>query len=183
MTKIRFDDDEVILAELSPSRRSIVFPVLELILVTGVVWLLIGLIDAYLADQALATTGVVPGNPGEVADLPGVSGTASAAVWGRRFLLVLWVWAAWRRCLRHLIRRQRSRIILTDRRLVTASGDWRSRVTDIPLAQVAEVRQRGRTVTVWVRGQYRPFRLTDVPFAATVTDMLAARTVVPDQYR
>lgn len=173
--KIRFDQGEVILAELSPSRRSVVFPVLELILATGVVWLLIGLLDAHLASVATAAVGQVPGNLGEVPDLPGVGGSATAALRGRRVLLVVWAWIAWRRCVRHLVFRQRSRIILTDRRLITASGDWRSRVAEIPWSEVTEVRQRGSTVNVWTRGYRAPFRLVDVPYAGEVAAMVKER--------
>lgn len=177
MPKIRFDRGEVILAELSPSRRSVIFPVLELILATGVVWLLIGLLDAHLADEAVRVAGHVPDNLAEVPGFAGVAGSASAALWGRRVLLVVWVWVAWRRCVRHLVFRQRSRIILTDRRLVTASGDWRSRVMDIPLDEVTEVRQRGSTVNVWTRGSRVPVRLADVPYAADVAAMVDERIV------
>ncbi|WP_297005061.1 PH domain-containing protein [uncultured Corynebacterium sp.] len=177
MAKVHFDLGEVVLAELSPSRRSVIFPVLELILATGIVWLLIGLLDAHLADEAVRVVGHVPDNLAVVPGLDGVAGTTSAALWGRRLLLLVWVWAAWRRCLRHLVFRQRSRIILTDRRLVTASGDWRSRVLDIPLDQVTEVRQRGGTVSVWTRGSRVPVRLTDVPYAADVAAMVDERIV------
>jgi hypothetical protein len=177
MPKVRFERGEVILAELSPSRRSVIFPVLELILATGVVWLLIGLLDAHLTDEAVRVAGYVPDNLAEVPGLPGAAGTATAALWGRRVLLIVWVWIAWRRCIRYLLFRQRSRIILTDRRLVTASGDWRSRVVEIPLDQIVEVRQRGSTVNVWTRGYRVPVRLADVPYAADVAAMVDERIV------
>ena len=175
MAKIRFERGEGILAELSPSRRSILFPVLELVLATGVVWLLVGLLDAHLVDLA-TSSGFVPEHLSEVPDIPGVDGSATAALWGRRLLLVLWVWIAWRRCIRQLIFRQRSRIILTDRRLLTVTGHWRSRIGEVPLDQIVEVRRRGGTVSVWTRGYRAPLRLVDVPFAARFTAMLAERT-------
>lgn len=177
MAKIRFDRGEMILAELSPSRRSIIFPVLELILVTGGVWLLIGLLDAHLAALATAAVGYVPGDVGDIPGLPGVDVSAIAALWARRVLLVIWVWLAWRRCIRHLLFRQRSRIILTDRRLITASGDWRSRVIELPVSQIAEVAHSGSTVSVWIRGYREPMRLTDVPYADELTRMIGARIV------
>lgn len=177
MPKIRFDDGEVILAELSPSRKSLIFPVLELILATGVAWLLIGLVDAHLAMVATNAVGTVPSNLGTVPGLPGVDTSALPALWARRILLIIWVWIAWRRCLRHMLFRQRSRIILTDRRLITASGDWRSRVMEIPVDQVVEVNQHGGMLSVWTRGHHAPCELKDVPHAAKVAEMLSARIV------
>ena len=177
MPKIRFDRGEVILAELSPSRRSVLFPVLELILATGVVWLLIGLLDTYLVDAAVDAAGVAPDRLTDIPAVPGVDAAVTAALWVRRLLLVLWVIVAWRRCLRHLVFRQRSRMILTDRRLITASGQWRSRITEIPLDQVVEVSQHRGTVSVWARGYRAPVRLTDVPYAAQFAAMLSERSV------
>lgn len=177
MPKIRFDDGEVILAELSPSRKSLIFPVLELILATGVAWLLIGLVDAHLAMVATNAIGTVPDNLGTVPDLPEVDATALPALWGRRLILIGWVWIAWRRCLRPMLFRQRSRIILSDRRLITATGNWRSRVMEIPLDQLVEVDQNGGTITVWTRGHHAPCQLLDVPNAAQVAEMLSARIV------
>lgn len=175
MSKIRFGAGEVILADLSPSRRSVVFPVLELILVTGVLWLGVGALDAHLATVAVTAAGYVPENLGTVPDLPGAAGTALPALWGRRVLLVLWVWAAWRRCVRQLVFRHRSRIILTDRRLITASGAWRSTVGEIPLTEIVDVRHRGGTVQVWTRGYRVPLRLPDVPWAGEFAAMLNTR--------
>ncbi|WP_130839588.1 hypothetical protein [Corynebacterium neomassiliense] len=175
MSKIRFAPEEVILADLSPSRRSVVFPVLELVLVTGVVWMLVGLLDAHLAGAAVTAVGYYPGNPALVPGLPGVSSTALPALWCRRILLVLWVWVAWRRSLRRLVHRQRCRIILTDLRLVTASGDWRSRIGEVPLGSVVDARRRGRAVEVLTRFDRRPLRLVDVPYAAEFVAMLRAQ--------
>ena len=176
MPKIRFARDEQILAELSPTRRSVVMPVIELVLVTGIAWLGVGLLDAHLAHLAENALGYVPGR---ISDVPRLVQDASATptLWARRILLVAWVWLAWRRCGRFLLYRQRSRMILTDRRLITATGHMRSRIGEIPLDQIVEVTQRGTTVDVWPRGGGRPLRLTDVPFAARFARMVSERIV------
>ena len=148
MPKIRFDPDEEVLAELSPSRKSTVFPVLEFVVITGVVWLGVGLVDSYLADLARQWLGYVPESIASVPDLVGEqdAGAATAALWGRRALLVAWVWLSWRRCLRHLLFRSRSRMILTDRRLVTATGHMRSQIGEVPLSHIVDVRHQGSDV-------------------------------------
>ncbi|MGO1948733.1 MAG: hypothetical protein ACTH1D_03815 [Mycobacteriaceae bacterium] len=180
MPKIRFARDEEVLAELSPSRRSTLYPVLEFVVITGIVWLGIGLVDAYLADLATRWQGFVPPNIAEVPDLVGSedSGTATAAVWGRRLLLVVWVWLSWRRCVRHLLFRSRSRMILTDRRLVTATGHMRSQVGEVPMAQVVDVRHKGSDVAVYLRGGGRPLVLRDVPYAKRFTRLVRSRIPV-----
>jgi hypothetical protein len=174
--KIRFAPDERILAELSPTRRSTVMPLVELVLLTGIAWLGIGLLDAHLAHIAETTLGYVPENITRVPELV-ADGGATATLWGRRLLLLAWLWLAWRRCGRFLLYRQRSRMILTDRRLITATGHLRSRIGEIPLDQIGDVTRRGTTVDVWPRGGGRPLRLTDVPFAARFTRMVSDRIV------
>ncbi|HIW92201.1 MAG TPA: hypothetical protein H9870_11135 [Candidatus Corynebacterium avicola] len=180
MPKIRFDPDEEVLAELSPSRRSTMFPVLEFVVITGVVWLGIGLLDAYLANVATQWLGYVPEKVTTVPDLiEGQDvGGATAAVWGRRALLVAWAWLSWRRCLRHLLFRFRSRMILTDRRLVTATGHLRSQIGEVPLSHIAEVRHRGSDVSVYLRGGGRPLVLRDVPFTKKFAKLLRSRIPV-----
>lgn len=180
MPKIRFSPDEEVLAELSPSRRSTVFPVLELMVITAVVWLAVGLIDSYLGGLAVNWVGYVPGNIGAVPQfLDGSDATmATAALWGRRLLLVAWVWLSWRRCLRHLLFRARSRMILTDRRLITATGHLRSHIGEVPLAQVADVSVRGTDVRVFLRGGGQPVLLRDVPHARRFGRMVSYRIPV-----
>jgi hypothetical protein len=177
MPRIRFAPDEEVLAELSPSRKSTLFPVLEFAVITGIVWLGIGLIDSYLADLSQQWQGYVPSNIADVPDLVGESDTtmATAAVWGRRALLVAWVWLSWRRCLRHLLFRTRSRMILTDRRLLTATGHLRSHIGEVPLAQVADVRHQGSDVTVYLRGGGRPLVLRDVPYTRKFARLMRSR--------
>lgn len=180
MPKIRFDPDEEVLAELSPSRKSTVFPVLEFVVITGVVWLGVGLVDSYLADLARQWLGYVPESIASVPDLVGEqdAGAATAALWGRRALLVAWVWLSWRRCLRHLLFRSRSRMILTDRRLVTATGHMRSQLGEVPLSHIVDVRHQGSDVEVYLRGGGRPLVLRDVPSTRKFVKLLRSRIPV-----
>lgn len=142
MAKVTFDPHEVLLAELSPSRRSVFFPVLELLLVTGIIWMGIGFLDS--GDFSLP-------QPQDM--------------WVRRILLLLWVWLAWRRCIKHLIFRSRSRMVLTDQRLITATGHLRSQIAQIPLANIVDARAQGGDVAVYVAGARVPIILHSVPQA------------------
>ncbi|MDN5581768.1 MAG: PH domain-containing protein [Corynebacterium sp.] len=180
MPKIQFAPDEQVFAELSPSRRSTLFPVLELIVITGLVWMVVGLLDSYLGGLATTWVGYVPDNIGDVPLLVGESdaSTATAALWARRALLVLWVWLAWRRCLRHLLFRHRSRMMLTDRRLITATGHLRSQVGEVPLGQIVDVSAHKSEVRVFLRGGGRPLVLRDVPYARRFARMVRSRIPV-----
>ncbi|WP_312977924.1 hypothetical protein [Corynebacterium sp.] len=180
MPKINFAPDEEVLAELSPSRRSTLFPVLELVVITGVVWLAVGLLDSYLGSLATTWVGYVPDNIADVPRLVGESdtATATAAVWGRRIVLVAWVWLSWRRCLRHLLFRTRSRMILTDSRLITATGHMRSHIGEVPLAQIVDVRVHKSEVRVFLRGGGRPLVLRDVPYAKRFARLVHSRIPV-----
>lgn len=171
MSKVRFEPGEVVLAELSPSRRSAFFPILRLVLITGLIWMAIGLIDGHLASEATRLLGYEPNPLTMVGELTRNDALISL-VWGRRALLVLWVILAWRQCIRHLIYRQRSRMVLTDQRLITATGHWRSDIAQVPLAHIVDARQRGQEVSVYVVGARMPVVLRQVPHARKFTKLL-----------
>lgn len=178
MSKVVFDPDEPVLAELSPTRRSVIFPVLELLLITGLIWLGIGGIDRYFASVAMTNVGY------EFTPLSDVrfyvnDPLLTPMLWLRRGLVVLWLWLAWRRCIRHLIYRARSRMVLTDRRLITASGHVRSRIAEIPMYAIMDARSTGSTVSIFVVGQRMPVVLQSVPQAKKFARLV--RTIVKDR--
>ena len=166
MSKITFDPGEQVLAELSPARRSMFFPVLRLLLWTGLFWMGIGALDQYVATNAL--------------DAPSVE----AFLGLRRGLLLLWLIVCWRRCVRHLIFRARSRMLLTDRRLITATGHVRSRIGQIPLANVVDCRSHRGDVAVYVAGARVPLVLHSVPYTRKFERLLKSqlRRVGPGNY-
>mgnify|MGYP000049970448 FL=1 len=157
MSKITFDPDEQILAELSPARRSMFFPVLRLLVWTGLFWMGIGALDQYMATHAL--------------DAP----TVDSFTWLRRGLLLLWLIVCWRRCVRHLVFRARSRMLLTDRRLITASGHVRSRIGQIPLANIVDCRAYRGDVAVYVAGARVPLVLHSVPYTRKFERLLKSQ--------
>lgn len=173
MAKVRFEPNEVVLAELSPSRRAAFFPIVELVLITGLIWMAIGMIDGHLAGEAVKFLGYEPHPLTKAGELTR-DDTLISLVWGRRALLVLWAILAWRRCIRHLIYRQRSRMVLTDQRLITATGHLRSHIAQVPLAHIVDARQRGQEVSVYVAGTRMPVVLRQVPHAKKFTKLLRA---------
>lgn len=173
--KITIEPGEKVLAELSPNRRSLTFPVLELLLITGVVWILIGMLDHYLDTEAARQLGyslTVPSHLANVIDDPAYQ----AAQWGRRGLILLWLFLAWRRCGRQMIYRTRSRMLLTTERLITASGHWRSHTAQVPLSYIVDARAKGSTVSVFVMGTRNPIVLQDVPFAKRFVRLIRSHT-------
>lgn len=173
--KITFEPGEEILAELSPNRRSLLFPVIELLLITGVIWVLIGLIDNYFDSEALYHLGYalpVPSQLPNLIDDP----TYLVAQWGRRGLVVLWIFLAWRRCGKQMVFRARSRMVLTNERLITATGHWRSQTAQVPLEYIVDARAKGSTVSVYVMGTRNPIVLRDVPFAKRFVRLIRSYT-------
>lgn len=172
MPKVSFEPDEALLADLSPKRRSVLFPVLELIVITGLVWLGIGAIDAHFDSVARATFGTVYSPSSYVSTMLPQDQTLVALLWARRLLLVAWVWMAWRRCIRHLVFRARSRMMLTNQRLITATGHLRSDIAQIPLGHVVDARHRGSDVAVYTMGARLPIVLHNVPKAKKFVRLL-----------
>lgn len=152
MAKLSFAPEETLLADLSPQRSTMAYPVLELILITGVIWLGIGALDAYISTAA--------GN-----ELPVLR-------WLRISLLVAWIVFAWRRCIRHLLFRHRSRMMLTNQRLITASGHLRSQIAEVPLAHIVDARNRGSQVWIYTMGARVPLVMHNVPKAKKFVRLL-----------
>ncbi|KAB3522951.1 hypothetical protein GC425_03680 [Corynebacterium sp. zg254] len=175
MTKISFDPDERVLAELSPSRRSLLFPVLEMLLITGLIWLCIGLIDDHFIKVSTLAFGYHMSPPSAVVNFLD-NPELVPLLWTRRGLLVLWVWLAWRRCIKDMIYRHRARIIVTDRRVIVASGHLRSRIDTIPMHQIVDARARGSKLDIYIVGARMPYHLVDVPHAKRITTMIHQRT-------
>lgn len=161
----RVAPDERRLADVNPTRRTVFFPFLELILATGLIWLAIGMIDRFLATVGYDSPSIVMATAPESA--------YAWLVWGRRGLLLLWVLWGWRRCIRFFLYRRRTRAILTTHRLLTLSGEWRRRVVDIPLEEIAEARlgRRG-SVEIYIRGARDPYVLQSMPRARRFVELV-----------
>lgn len=87
--EFRIGEDEVVLADVTAPLSTLMFPLLELIVITGISWIAIGWMDTHQADPTLRN--------------------ALVAFWG---VLALWrfVWP--------VIRARRRRFVVTDRRVL-----------------------------------------------------------------
>ncbi|ALC05172.1 membrane protein [Corynebacterium deserti GIMN1.010] len=139
--------------DLTSPLSAMLFPILELIVITGICWMGIGFLD----------------------QLPGLDGTnpADAFPEGTRNLIVL-IWAvlaAWRFGL-PLIRQRRFRVILSDRKLLIRRAGLRTGWDSIPLSYVQRVQRRRNSLIINVGGHHRPYVINQVPKARKVEAML-----------
>ena len=139
--------------DLTSSLSGMLFPVLELIIITGVCWIGIGFLD-----QLPAWDG---SNPAD--QFPAGS---------RDLLLLLWAGLSFWRFGLPLIRQRRFRVILTDRKLLVRPAGLRTGYDSIPLTYVQGVQRRRNTLTVGVGGQPRPYVIDNVPKARKVESIL-----------
>lgn len=146
----RMSDNEEVLFDLNPAFGRLFMPLMELILVTGVVWLLVGFIDGPYIGSG---------------DLMGV----------RTMLLIGWVvMIAWRVGL-PVARWLRERIVVTDEQLIVRDG---SRVRAIPLRAIRAVDRKGSEVRIRASGA-PPVVLYDVPSARKISRILEHRSRDP----
>lgn len=138
MSLLRLGPNEIVRADMTAPARTLVFPFLELVLITGVCWIGIG----YLDQPGLAVDPVL-----------------------RNAVVGLWaVLAVWRFVL-PLLRARRQRFVVTDRRIIARAGTFRSRVDSIPLRDVHFVRRYRTGLSVSIYGHDRPLYFADVPRA------------------
>lgn len=149
----RVTSEERIYVDLTSPLSAMLFPVLELIIITGICWMGIGYFDR-LPDMF----GYVP-----AMDFP--PGT-------RDLILGVWVALGLWRFLLPLIRQRRFRITVTDRKLLVRPSGLRSRYDSIPLSYMQGVQRRRKTLILGVGGQSRPYVVNDVPKVKKVESVL-----------
>lgn len=125
-------EDETILADVTAPLSGMVFPLLELIVITGVSWIAIGWMDV--------TPGIEP-----------VIRNAVVLLWA---LLVLW------RFVVPLVRNRRRRVIVTDKRLLARGRT--GAVDSIPHRQIHSARRDNGGLTVAIYGYERPIHFEQV---------------------
>ena len=121
--------------------RALVVPAAELIAITGLVWILLGYIDA--------------GNLPVSTDV-------------RNWIVALWAAFAGLRFAFSIIRIRRRRIILTNARLLVRSPGLRGVLTEIPLHTIREMYRHRGTISLSIHGHDRLLVLTKVPKAKKV---------------
>lgn len=119
-------EDEVVLADVSAPISTLVFPLLEAVVITGVVWIALGWFDVNFELDPLVRNLVVLG-------------------W---VLLVLW------RFIVPVTRARRRRFVVTDRRVLSRGP--RGAVDSIPRQHIHSARKTGGGISLAVYGFERP---------------------------
>ena len=145
--KVRFqlEEGELVLADVTSPLSSLIFPLLELVLVTGVAWIAIGWMDVTPAVGVAARNALV-------------------GVWA---LLVLW------RFVLPVVRARRRRLVVTDRRVLVRGP--RGAVDSIPHRQIHSARRAKGGLDIAVHGFGRPLHYESVGKAKQVERLINGR--------
>ncbi|GAB3942003.1 hypothetical protein GCM10028828_07800 [Corynebacterium tapiri] len=146
---------EQVRADLTSSPRVMVFPVIELVATTGLLWMAIGFLDS-------------PASP-----FPDQL---------RNLFVVAWMLAVLLRFVVPLVRARRRRFIVTNRRVIARQAQLRGRVDSIPFADIHSVRRRKGGLSVAILGQPAPLFYPEVPKSRRVEEMIN-RSLPPRLYR
>lgn len=141
----RLGPGERVRADMTSPPGTVVFPFLEAVVTTGLVWMAVGYLDG----------------PGSMIDP--LLRNALVAVWA-----VLLVW----RFLLPVVRERRRRFIVTDRRIIARAPSLKSRVDSIPLRDVHSVRRHKGGISVAVFGLDRPLYFPSVPRGKKVEGLI-----------
>lgn len=142
MAKIKLGRGEVVLADMAPPMRGLVFPFLELIIATALSWMVVGWMDTAGVDAGIRN--------------------AVVGIW---FLIVLW------RFVLPLIRLRRQRFVVTNKRVLFVLGG-RGRTESIPLMQIRGVRRRRGGIDIVVLGYGEAVHFPDVGRAKRVQALI-----------
>lgn len=145
---------ERVRADMTSPPGALVFPFLEAVVTTGLVWMAVGYLDGpgYLIDSAL-----------------------------RNALVGLWAALLVFRFVLPVVKQRRRRFILTDRRIIARAPTLKSRVDSIPLRDVHSVRRHKGGMSVAVFGMDRPLYFPGVPRGKRIEGMI--QQSLPGFYR
>lgn len=145
--KVRFrvEEGELLLADVTSPLSSLIFPLLELVLITGVAWMAIGWMDVTPAVDVLVRN-------------------ATVGVWA---VLVLW------RFVMPVVRARRRRLVVTDRRVLVRGS--RGAVDSIPHQQIHSAHRTKGGLDIAVHGFARPLHYDSVGKAKQVERLINGR--------
>ncbi len=131
-------EQEVVFVDLTSPFAALTYPLLELVVITGVMWMGIGYLDSpnapWIVDVNL-----------------------------RNGLVGVWALLLIFRFVLPVARLRSRRFIVTNRRITLRGPSFRSSVHTIPLQAVKGVGRRRSTISLAVRGHDRPVVIPDVP--------------------
>lgn len=147
MGLMRLGRGEWVRADMTAPARSVVFPFLETLATTGLVWIAIGYLD----------------NPHTVSFEPIV----------RNVLVAVWALLLLFRFIMPVIRARRKRFILTNHRIIARGPGLRAGVDSIPLRQVRSARRYRGGISVALYGHDRPLYFPEIPKARKVEALIS----------
>ena len=129
---------EVKHVDVTAPYSALLWPVLELVLITGICWIGIGWLDVQVNNGAF-----------DVAIRNAVVG-----LWA---LLSVWRFAL------PVIRQRRKRFIVTNYRVIARAPTFKGQTDSIPLRDIVGVRRRRGGISLAIRGYDRAIHFPDVP--------------------
>lgn len=147
MGLMRLGPDEWVRADMTAPARTLVFPFLETVATTGVLWMAIG----YLDNPSVAWSEPILRN-------------LLVAVWALLFVV---------RFLVPVLKARRKRFIVTNHRVIARAPGLRSKVDSIPLRQIHSARRYRGGISVAVFGLDRPVYFPEVPKTKKMEAMIA----------
>ena len=147
------DWDEHVLVDVRAPLREMFFPFLEMISITGGLWIIIGWFDAADAGRY----GVGPLN------LPPEWRNGFVFLWG---MLILW------RFVLPLLRKRRRRMIVTDRRILFRDDGFWTRPQTILMSSVTWAEKERGQLAVYLRDSDLPVYYQGLPKLRKVAEMI-----------
>ncbi|MGO1951097.1 hypothetical protein [Corynebacterium casei] len=150
MSIVKMGHGEVKHVDVTAPYRALLWPVLELVLITGICWIGIGWLDVQVNNQAF-----------DVAIR-----NAVVAIWA-----ALSVW----RFVIPVMRHRRKRFIVTNHRVIARAPTFQGQIDSIPLRDVVGVRRRRGGISLAIRGYDRAIHFPDVPKTKRIEKVLNQR--------
>ncbi|MGP6173803.1 PH domain-containing protein [Corynebacterium sp. A21] len=147
MSGFQLEPGEQVRIDLTSPLSSLTFPVLELILITGLCWMGIGYFDR-----------------------PDLAGTIPLDL--RNAVVVIWLLLATWRFLLPVARSRRRRFVVTDQRVIVRAGTFQAKADSIPMHQIQGVNRRRNRISLVLGGFERPLYFRDVPKAKKVATVI-----------
>ena len=150
---------EHILVNVTATMRAMLFPTLELLLITGLGWMIIGYFDRIPTYDEL-----------------GVQTGLTLSVQGRNMLVVAWMVLGFLRFVLPLVRACRSRLVVTTSRVLLRAPGLTTSLDTIPLVGIYNASRRGNHLIVNTHG-FGPILIRNMPrtkkIAQTINDAIA----------
>ena len=150
---------EHILVNVTATMRAMLFPTLELLLITGLGWMIIGYFDRIPTYDEL-----------------GVQTGLTLSVQGRNMLVVAWMVLGFLRFVLPLVRACRSRLVVTTSRVLLRAPGLTTSLDTIPLVGIYNASRRGNHLIMNTHG-FGPILIRNMPrtkkIAQTINDAIA----------